>query len=109
MRFAELLAIADRIYNLHMTPIEKAHQCGTYNAVNRARQYDEADPRQLLRAVNEAWAKIRNCEKELAKRDLAIAELQNKLARLQFVNIALTAIVTSLAWKGLEYLFQALR
>lgn len=35
--------------------------------------------------------------------------LQEKLNRSQIVNVALTAIITSLAFKGLEVLFQALR
>jgi hypothetical protein len=38
-----------------------------------------------------------------------VSELQDKLRRSQIVNTALTAIITALAFKGLEVLFQALR
>lgn len=38
-----------------------------------------------------------------------IAELHRKLRRLQIANTALTAIITALAFKGLEIVFQALR
>jgi hypothetical protein len=90
-------------------PTAKARVVGTYNQVNRAAQYTVADPRELLRAVNEAWTKIRNLDKELSKKDAAIAELRNKLKRSQIVNVTLTSIITALAFKGLEFLFQAMR
>ena len=87
--------------------LEKARVVGTYNADNRAAQYTTPEPRELLRAVNEAWPKIRVLEKELLKRDSAIAALREKLRRSQFVNVTLTSIITALAVKGLEFLFQA--
>ena len=90
-------------------PTVKARVIGTYNQVNRAAQYTVADPLELLRAVNEAWTKIRSLEKELGKKDLAIADLRDRLKRSQLVNNTLTAIVTALAFKGLEYLFQVMR
>lgn len=92
-----------------MAAIDKARVVGTYNALNRAAQYTTADPRELLRAVNEAWTKIRTLEKELAKKDAVLAELNARLRRSQIVNTTLTAIITALAFKGLEVLFQAIR
>jgi hypothetical protein len=92
-----------------MTPIEKAMRLGTLNALDRSKQYDETDPRALLRAVNEAWTKIRNCEKQLTAKDSEIAELHARLQRVHYVNVALTAIITALAMKGLEFLLQALQ
>ena len=89
--------------------LEKARVVGTYNADNRAAQYTTPEPRELLRAVNEAWTKIRVLEKELLKRDSAIAALREKLRRSQFVNVTLTSIITALAFRGLEFLFQAMR
>jgi len=92
-----------------MSILDKARVIGTYNQVNRAAQYTREDPRELLRAVNEAWTKIRTLEKENGKKDAAIAELHDKLRRSQIVNVTLTSIITALAFKGLEYLFQVMR
>lgn len=89
--------------------LARARNVGTYNALNRAAQYSNAEPREVLRAVNEAWTKIRALENSLTQRDAKIAELRSKLRRFQLVNVTLTAIITSLAFKGLELLFQALR
>jgi len=47
--------------------------------------------------------------KDLARAFDEIAELQRKLRRAQIVNTTLTAIITALAMKGMEILFQALR
>ena len=90
-------------------PEVKAKVIGTYNALDRSKQYTREDPRELLRAVNEAWTKIRKLETELVKRDTSIAELQNKLRRANVVNVTLTSIVTTLAFKGLEFLFSYIR
>lgn len=87
----------------------KAKAIGTYNLIDRSRQYTRDDPRELLRAVNEAWTKIRSLERGLTERDTKIAELREKLKRVQFLNVALTSIITALAFKGLEYLFEVLR
>jgi septal ring factor EnvC (AmiA/AmiB activator) len=92
-----------------MSILDKARVIGTYNQINRAAQYTREDPRELLRAVNEAWTKIRTLEKELGKKDAAIAELRDKLRRSQIVNVTLTSIITGLAFKGIELLFQLLR
>jgi hypothetical protein len=90
-------------------PEVKAKAIGTYNVLDRSKQYTREDPRELLRAVNEAWTKIRTLEKESTKKDAAIAELRSKLRRVQIANVALTSIITALAMQGLKFLFQALR
>lgn len=90
-----------------MGAIEKARVVGTYNADNRAAQYTTPEPRELLRAVNEAWTKIRVLEKERMADSAIIADLRNKLNHSQIVNVTLTSIITALAVKGLEFLFQA--
>ena len=92
-----------------MTPIENAKRLGTYNAIDRSKQYAETDNAALLRAVNEAWSKIRNCEKSLTARNNDIEQLRKKLRRSQIVNIALTSIITSLAWEGLRTLVGILK
>jgi hypothetical protein len=91
-----------------MMPLDKARRLGTYNQLDRSRQYQDISEIELKRAVNEAWSKIRLLESEGTKKDTAIAELSHKLRRAQGLNIALTAIITVLAEKGLEFLFNAM-
>lgn len=90
-------------------PTAKAKAIGTYNLLDRSRQYTREDPRELLRAVNEAWSKIRKLENEGTRKDADLAQLREKLRRMQYVNVALTSIITALAFKGLEFLFAAFR
>lgn len=89
--------------------IPDPQKLGTYNQIDRSRQYTRADGPELLRSLNEAWSRIRGCQQELAKKDLAIADLRNKLNRSQVANVVLTSIVTALAVKGLEFLIQTWR
>ena len=92
-----------------MTALEKARQCGTLNHFDRSRQYDDARQIDLLQSLNESWSRLRRLEAAGIQKDAAISELRNKLKRSQIVNTTLTAIITALAFKGLEVLFQALR
>jgi hypothetical protein len=87
----------------------QAKIAGTYNALDRSRQYRREEPREILRAVNEAWTKIRKLENEGIRKDAEIAKLYEKLRRSNFVNVALTAIITSLASIGLEYLIRGVK
>ncbi len=105
MRFSDIQRLVNSIYDRVMTPIEQAKQLGTYNAIDRSRQYFHQDPKDLLRAVNEAWAKIRSCEKELTKRDQKIADLQRKLDRAKLINAGLTFVVIGL-WELWKFLIQ---
>ena len=88
---------------------QKAKEVGTYDQVDRSRQYSDASQIDLLRSLNDAWSRIRILQTENSKKDLAISQLHNKLKRSQTVNIALTAIITTLAWKGMEVLFASFR
>jgi hypothetical protein len=83
--------------------LEHAKACGTLNAVDRSKQYTEMDHVLLVRAVNEAWTKIRANEKAAAK-DQDVQLLKRQLQRYRLINIALTSIITGLAWEGLKAL-----
>jgi hypothetical protein len=87
-----------------MKALEKASEAGTLHADDRSAQYDKATNAQLLTAVNEAWTKIRKCEKSLGEKDAAIEELKRKARNYRIVNIALTSILTGLAWEGVKFL-----
>jgi hypothetical protein len=81
-----------------------AQRLGTFNAVNRAPQYTRADNGELLKSLNEAWANIRRCESSLLKKDAEIARLRDKLRSYRGGMIALTSVISGLAWEGLRYL-----
>lgn len=78
---------------------------------SQASGYARASNDELLRSLNEAWTKIRALEKELAKKDEAIAILRHELAqskkktrRYRISTIALTSVITGLAWEGVKAL-----
>ena len=100
MEFPDLVERAHQIYDA----VTRAQQLGTLNAIDRSRQYENADTHDLLRAVNEAWSKIRRCEKAIDERDSKILDLEKRLKRYRIVNIALTSIITGLAWEGCKAL-----
>lgn len=89
--------------------IARAAQLGTLDSDDRSRQYTTPENPELLRSLNEAWTKIRQLQKAGDKKDTAILALQKKLRRSQVVNIALTSIVTGLAWEGLKALIAVMR
>jgi hypothetical protein len=82
--------------------IRRAHACGTLNAIDRSKQYERADTDEILRALNQAWAKIRVCEKAIQSRDAEILSLKAKLSRYKVANIALTSVITGLCWEGVK-------
>lgn len=82
---------------------------GTYNMVDRSKQYTRADNPELLRSLNESWSKIRSLQTQLTQKDHAIAQIRSDLKRTQIANIALTSIITGLAWEGLKMLINVLR
>ncbi len=100
----EIERIVDRVYTRIMSAIEKAKQAGTLHAIDRSNQYTRADNAELLRAVNEAWAKIRICEQSIRAKDTQITELHQKLKNYKWKNAALTSILTALAWEGVKAL-----
>jgi len=87
-----------------LSAVEHSKVLGTYQADDRSRQYTRADNGELLRAVNEAWSKIRSCEKLLNKKDLEIAELAKRLKHYRVAYTVLVSIITGLAWEGLKAL-----
>lgn len=80
--------------------IAQARKIGTYNALDRSRQYQgpgRAEPRELLRAVNEAWTKIRALEKDKLADRLAIAELKADKRRLWKLVLIVASLAGTLA------------
>ena len=100
MNITDWVEKIDKMFNA----IEHAKHCGTLNALDRSKQYTEMDNVLLVRAVNEAWTKIRICEKAILSKDDDIKSLQSQLRQYRVVNIALTSIITGLAWEGLKVL-----
>lgn len=92
-----------------MTAVEKAKQIGTFEAADRSAQYTKVTNGELLRAVNEAWTKIRTCEKVLHEKENQIAELHKRLKRYQVAHTVLISIITGLAWEGLKQIFSLVR
>ena len=86
------------------SPPPIARQLGTVNAIDRSRQYTRADSYELLRSLNEAWAKIRRLESENNRKDVQIGLLHGSVRRYRGSTILLTSIVSGLAWEGLKYL-----
>lgn len=96
-------------------PIQLA-SLGTLNAPDRSKQYRRSDNDELLRSLNELWKTSRLNEIAIRDRDRTIAELHERLANrdklikdqaryvrgYKIVNIALTSIITGLAWEGLR-------
>ena len=82
----------------------EAIRAGTVGLVNRSRQYSRADAGELLRSLNEAWTKIRLLESSIARKEVELAMLHTRVARYRGGLIALTSIVTGLAWEGVKYL-----
>lgn len=108
MLFSDLADLTNRICDRLMTPIEKAVKAGTLGQVDRSRQYQEMTSAELVKAINDAWTKIRHCEQALKDRDKTIAELQRRLGIYRVKYTAVVAIVTGLAWEGVKYLVGAL-
>lgn len=82
----------------------QAVKVGTINAIDRSRQYTRADNPELLRSLNEAWAKIRLVEQDNRRKDVALGLLHARVARYRGSVILLTSIVSGLAWEGLKFL-----
>jgi len=91
-----------------LTPIQRAHLLGTMNVLDRSKQYPLDDPEKLKAAINQAWTKIHHCEQELRHKDIVLGQLKTQLSRYRIVNIALTSILTGLAWEGVKVLFSHL-
>ena len=98
------LDMSDKRYNA----ISKAQNLGTYNALDRSQQYQGVETPELLRSLNEAWTKIRNLEREGCTKDSEILSLKHSVTSYKVANIALTSIITGLAWEGIKYVLPLL-
>lgn len=85
-----------------MAAIEKAQQIGTYGKDDRSLQYPLDSSQKVIEAVNLALTKSRKCERELEEKKKELFDLKQKLRSYRVVNIALTSIITGLAWEGLK-------
>jgi hypothetical protein len=83
--------------------IERAKACGTLNESDRSKQYPLSNEKQIIDAVNLALTKARINEKALAAK-ADNEHLRRQLRKYRVANIALTSILTGLAWEGLKAL-----
>ena len=81
-----------------------AQALGTYNALDRSKQYPLDDDQKLRDAVNQSWTKIHHLERQGDEKDLAIANLEKKLGNSRYLNHALISIIVILAWEGVKAL-----
>ena len=77
---------------------------GTFNAIDRSKQYTRSDNPELLRSLNDAWSRIRTLEQSNIRKDVELGLLQGRVRSYKFLNIALTSIITALALEGLKAL-----
>jgi hypothetical protein len=80
--------------------IERAKELGTLNKIDRSHQYTRPDNPELLRSLNQAWTNIRVLENGRHQDALIIHKLHERVGRYRIITIALTSILTSLAWEG---------
>lgn len=69
-----------------MNAIERAKQIGTFDALDRSRQYQSASDADYRRAVDEAWAKLRTHEKTAATK-AEINELRKQVTSVVWHRI----------------------
>lgn len=91
-----------------MNAVDRARELGTLGAADRSRQYTSPSAPDLLHSLNTAWEKIRLLESGRRQDALVISGLRERVKRYKIINIALTSIVTGLAWEGLKLLVPAL-
>jgi hypothetical protein len=96
----DCILYVDRI----VSAVEKAKEIGTYGADDRSAQYPLLDQKLVRKAINECWTKVHQLETAGKQKDLQIAELRQKVKRYRWANIALTSVITGLAWEGLKAL-----
>jgi hypothetical protein len=87
-----------------MDALKRAEEKGTLNAVDRSKQYEDPSSKELLRSLNEAWAKIRTLEEAGREKDQLLKDLRTKIKEYRTANIALISVITGLAWEGLKTL-----
>jgi hypothetical protein len=77
---------------------------GTYNQVDRSKQYTRAEAPELLRSLNEAWSKIRMLEASSLRKDAVIADQNQRIGRYRVGYTTLIAIITGVCWEGVRAL-----
>ncbi len=80
--------------NLIPPPPPIAEKVGTVNTIDRSRQYTRADAGELLRSLNEAWAKIRTLESARAQDGKIIDALHKRLGS-KWKGILVTAVISA--------------
>lgn len=85
-------------------PEVKAKVIGTYNQVDRTKQYTRADNEELLRSLNQAWTKIRSLEAASLKKDIVIEQQSRRIGRYRVGYTTLIAIITGVCWEGVKAL-----
>lgn len=104
MRYRFILDFSLATHDRIMDAISRAHLVGTFNQVDRSKQYEDPTNHELLKSLNEAWSKIRVCEKSILAKDARIAQLESRVSRYKVVNMALTSILTYLAFEGVKFI-----
>lgn len=79
-----------------MTALERAEKCGTLGKIDRTAQYDDpefAQPKALLKTVNEQGTHIRGAQKDIGRiqRDLYNLKLRNSIVVAVFTAILVRA------------------
>ena len=88
-----------------MDAIDHAKRIGTYGMPDRSKQYPLVSEKQIVDAVNLALTKVRLVEKS---KDTEIAALKEQVKHYKWANIALTSVLTGLAWEGCKALIDYL-
>lgn len=76
---------------------------GTYNQIDRSKQYTRADNPELLRSLNEAWSKIRRLESSLLQKDVELGLMAAKVRAYRLRRTAAISICTGVAWETLKF------
>lgn len=76
---------------------------GTYNAIDRSRQYTRADNPELLRSLNEAWSTIRRLQQSLLQKDVELGIMAGKVKAYRIGRTAIISICTGVAWEALKF------
>ena len=74
--------------------VERAKQLGTYNAIDRSKQYPLDNPGKVTEAINKCWAKVHGLEQQNQKKDREIGDLRSERKELKRWLRALTVAVS---------------
>lgn len=80
-----------------------ATKLGTLDEDDRSKQYQLKTVRELNDALNKLYAKHRNCEREMAAKDLTIHGLHQRVSNQKWWNGILVSVVVA-AWAVIGFL-----